>query len=52
MFQDKRSKSVIAIAHCIINQNAQSDGTACYAGTINKVVELLNSRDVGIIQMS
>ena len=51
MFNDKRSKKIIVIAHCIINQNAKSDGTASFAGTINEVLELLNSLDIGIIQM-
>lgn len=30
MFNDGRSKKVIFIAHCLLNQNAISDGTAVY----------------------
>ncbi|CAG8999029.1 MAG: hypothetical protein CENE_00993 [Candidatus Celerinatantimonas neptuna] len=30
MFEDKRSKKVVLIAHCLLNQNAISDGTADY----------------------
>lgn len=51
MFTDKRSKSVILVAHCILNQNAISDGTACFPGCIKEILELLSSSDVGIIQM-
>ena len=51
LFKDKRSKSLILIAHCIINQNAKSDGTASYGGTITEVMEFLNSTGLGIVQM-
>ncbi|MFC0875778.1 CD3072 family TudS-related putative desulfidase [Saccharicrinis sp. FJH2] len=51
MFEDKRSKSIILLAHCIINQNAKSDGTASYGGTITELVDLINSIDIGIVQM-
>ncbi len=51
MFEDKRSKSVIAVAHCILNQNAISDGTATHSGTFTEVVELLNYHGIGILQM-
>ena len=40
MFKDKRSKSIILLAHCVITQNAKSDGTASYGGSITEVVEL------------
>lgn len=51
MFEDKRSKSIIILAHCIFNQNAKSDGTASYGGTIKELVEFINSTDIGIVQM-
>lgn len=51
MFEDKRSKSIIILAHCIINQNAKSDGTASYGGTITELLELINLTDIGIVQM-
>lgn len=51
MFEDKRSKSIIFLAHCIINQNAISDGTASYGGTITELMEYINLTDIGIIQM-
>ncbi|MFC2117161.1 CD3072 family TudS-related putative desulfidase [Bacteroidota bacterium] len=51
IFKDKRSKSIILIAHCIINQNAKSNGTASYGGTITEIMELINKTDLGIVQM-
>ena len=30
MFTDGRSKKVVFIAHCILNQNSISDGTAVF----------------------
>jgi predicted secreted protein len=51
IFTDERSKSILFIAHCIMNQNSKAAGTASYPGTIREIVELLNSTDVGIVQM-
>ena len=51
MFNDVRSKSVIFVAHCILNQNSLSDGTAFYPAQISEVLELLTESEVGIIQM-
>lgn len=51
MFNDARSKSVVFVAHCILNQNAISDGTASFPGCMQDIVEVLRSSDVGIIQM-
>ncbi|MBN1582202.1 MAG: DUF523 domain-containing protein [Anaerolineae bacterium] len=51
MFDDARSKSLIFVAHCILNQNAISDGTADFPGHVNDILSLLNASDVGIVQM-
>jgi predicted secreted protein len=51
IFKDKRSKKVVFLAHCIINQNAKSDGTSSYPGFIREIMELLHSTDYGIVQM-
>ncbi len=40
MFTDKRSKRVIFVAHCILNQNAISDGTADYPGSHVDIIAL------------
>ena len=51
MFTDARSKTIIFVAHCILNQNSISDGTAVYPGTIKELMQLLHVSDVGIVQM-
>jgi len=51
MFNDCRSKKIVFIAHCILNQNSISDGTAVTPACCKEVIELLISSDIGIIQM-
>jgi predicted secreted protein len=51
MFTDKRSKKLLLLAHCILNQNAQSDGTSPYGGTLTELIAWLNTTGVGIIQI-
>lgn len=51
MFTDSRSKKIVLVAHCILNQNSISDGTADYPGSISEIVEFLFRSNVGIIQM-
>ena len=51
MFSDGRSKSIIFVAHCILNQNSISDGTAAFPGSIKEVLEFLCKSDVGVSQM-
>lgn len=51
MFNDKRSKKVILVAHCILNQNTKLDRCAHYPGPIKEVAEILFHSGCGIIQM-
>ena len=51
MFTDGRSKKVIFLAHCLLNQNAISDGTAVYPAAFRELIQLLLEREVGIVQM-
>ncbi|EQF25023.1 hypothetical protein QEW_2162 [Clostridioides difficile CD160] len=51
MFTDGRSKKVVFIAHCLLNQNAISDGTAIYPATFKDVIELFINAEVGIVQL-
>jgi len=51
MFNDSRSKKIILVAHCILNQNSISDGTADYPGSIKEVVNFLLEFQIGILQM-
>ena len=48
MFSDKRSKKIVFIAHCLLNQNAISDGTAVYPAAFKEVITALLDADVGI----
>jgi len=51
MFDDARSRRVVFVAHCILNQNAISDGTADFAGSFEPVVDALCRSGVGMCQM-
>lgn len=51
MFTDARSKKLVLVAHCVLNQNSISDGTADYPGSIKEVVRLLLQSRCGIVQM-
>ena len=51
MFQDARSRKVVFVSHCMLNQNAISDGTADFPAANQAVVSLLLEHDVGIVQM-
>ncbi len=51
MFTDARSKKLVLVAHCVLNQNSISDGTADYPATIREVVNLLLESQLGILQM-
>lgn len=51
MFTDMRSKRVIFVAHCVLNQNSISDGTADYPSANADVVHALLEAQVGIVQM-
>lgn len=52
MYDDKRSKKIIFLSHCILNQNAKPDKWALYPGAITGVIELLLKEGIGIVQMS
>ncbi len=51
MFADKRSKKVLLIAHCILNQNAKINHCAHYPGAIREVAQILIDAEMGILQM-
>jgi len=48
---DPRSKRVIFVPHCLLNQNARLDGSARHRNVMTKALEALTAGDVGIIQM-
>jgi predicted secreted protein len=51
MFDDKRSKKLVLVAHCVLNQNSISDGTADFPSQFREIVELLAERRVGMVQL-
>lgn len=51
VFEDKRSKRVVFVAHCILNQNAKIDACAHHPGAIPEVVGLLARSGCGVVQL-
>lgn len=51
MFQDSRSRKVIFVAHCILNQNAKMDKTAFFPGAALPLGEWLVNSGMGLVQM-
>jgi len=51
MFEDNRSKKIILVAHCILNQNSISDGTADCPSQFSEVLTALEENKIGIIQL-
>jgi predicted secreted protein len=51
MFDDQRSRKVVLVAHCVLNQNSISDGTADLPGQFREIVEVLMEQRVGIVQL-
>lgn len=49
-FSDARSKKVMFVAHCILNQNARIDTCAFTPAAIPKIPEHLIRNDIGIVQ--
>ena len=51
MFEDARSKRIVLVAHCVLNQNAKLDQCAHYPGAIREAAQLLIDAGVGLVQM-
>ena len=49
-FEDARSKKVMIVAHCVLNQNARIDTCATAPAVFPKVLEALVDRRIGILQ--
>ena len=50
-FPDLRSRRVILVAHCVLNQNAKIDGCARYPGAMRELLHCLVEWGIGIVQM-
>lgn len=51
MFTDVRSKKVVFVAHCLLNQNSISDGTAVHPAAFKNIINMFMDNDVGIVQL-
>ena len=51
MFTDKRSKKIIFVSHCILNQNSISDSTADFPSQFKEITNLIMNNDIGIVQL-
>lgn len=50
-FNDQRSKKVIFVAHCILNQNARIKKYAYWPTGIKPVMQFFEEHDIGVVQM-
>jgi predicted secreted protein len=51
MAQDVRSRKVVVLAHCVLNQNSRVSGLAYHPAAVEEIVYFLIKHDVGIVQM-
>jgi predicted secreted protein len=51
MEDDRRSKKMVAVIHCVINHNARDEGWAMYPGINHEVIDILEKHGAGVIQM-
>ncbi|PIS30047.1 MAG: hypothetical protein COT41_03800 [Candidatus Portnoybacteria bacterium CG08_land_8_20_14_0_20_40_83] len=49
--KDERSKKVIFVSHCILNENTRYLGGAFRKGCIDEVVDEIQNQGIGIVQM-
>ena len=47
----ERSKKVIFISHCLLNQNARPLGGEKYSGVVKELVDLFSESGVGVVQL-
>ncbi|MBO3804192.1 MAG: hypothetical protein JTT11_10080 [Candidatus Brockarchaeota archaeon] len=51
MYRDSRSKRIVAVINCVLNQNARAPDCAVFPGMNAQVVDVLKKHGVGVIQM-
>lgn len=51
LIEDKRSKKVAFVAHCLLNQNAKVNGFAFFPAMIKPLIDILQENDFGIVQL-
>ncbi len=48
---DRRSRKIILVAHCLLNQNSIVDGLARKPAMIKELIDLLYEKDISVIQL-
>lgn len=51
MYRDRRSKRMVAVINCVLNQNARAPDAAVFPGMNTQVVDVLEKYGVGVLQM-
>lgn len=51
VMQDRRSRKVIFLAHCLLNQNAKVAGLAGWPALVKPLIDVLAEADIGIVQL-
>jgi predicted secreted protein len=51
MFDDKRGKKIVILAHCLLNQNSISDGTSDFPAQFREVIDVIMENRIGILQL-
>jgi predicted secreted protein len=51
VFDDKRSKKVVLVAHCVLNQNSRISGCGLFPGAMGEAAGVLVDSGVGIVQL-
>lgn len=49
--KDDRSRRIILVAHCLLNQNSKVAGLASYRGVVTPLISILVDAGVGIVQL-
>ncbi|MBU3905072.1 MAG: hypothetical protein KJ906_02915 [Nanoarchaeota archaeon] len=47
----ERSKKIVFVSHCLLNQNARAFGSEKYPGAVKDLTDMLTESGVGIIQL-
>ena len=51
LVEDKRSKMIAIVAHCLLNQNAKVNGFAFFPAMIKPLIDILHKNNFGVIQL-
>ena len=47
----ERSKKVVFVSHCLLNQNARALGSEKYPGAVKDLTDMLSEAGIGIVQI-